>query len=132
MIDDRRIQFFLPVPAISITYHLSCHCLQGCLPEGKEAIMGHLGDAGVIPALVTTLKHESPYCVAAAATALGYVWREERVGKKLMEVSGAMPALLSVVQGLPPPGDPDKQPGKFREYVPDIRLLCCAFRSFVG
>jgi hypothetical protein len=84
--------------------------------------VGRLGDAGVIRALVATLEHESPYCVGAAATALGYVWREERVGKKLMEASGALPALLSVIERRPPPGDPDKEPGRFRRYAPDIKF----------
>jgi hypothetical protein len=57
-----------------------------------------LGSAGVIDALVATLEHESPFCIAAAAGALAWVAKYRDGGPALVEASGGVPALVRVVK----------------------------------
>jgi hypothetical protein len=79
--------------------------------------MAALDDAAVIDALVATLQHDSPFCVAAAAGALGWVGQTPGVGKALLDARRAMPALVSVLEQSPSPGDPGKEMGVYRRYV---------------
>ncbi len=57
-----------------------------------------LAKAGVIDGLVATLEHESPFCVAAAAGALGWAGYCKDGGQASMEASGAVPALVRLVK----------------------------------
>ncbi len=61
-------------------------------------MLGALADAGVIDLLVATLRHESPFCVAAAAGALAWLGHAQGGGQRLVEDSGAVPALVDVIR----------------------------------
>jgi hypothetical protein len=74
----------------------------------------------LVAILVDTLRHESPYCVAAAARLLAGIARCEDEGKELIEESDAVPALLRVVEKLDPPSDLEKETGIFRKYAREI------------
>ncbi len=89
--------------------------MQFCLLLGTDNIAGHLGEAGIVDALVATLKHESPYCVAAAAAALDLFGERDVLGSELIESSSAIPALIRVVEVLAPPANPENAPDIFRK-----------------
>ncbi len=73
--------------------------------------MGSLVDSGVIRAVVDTLEHKSPFCVAAAAAVLGVVARAPGGGGQvLLPTCGAGPALLRVIEKRLPIGDGDLYP----------------------
>jgi hypothetical protein len=94
---------------------LSCHWGQDCSADGE--LRHALDHAAIVSALVATLKHESPLCVAAAAAALGRVAQTPGVGKAKIAASGAIPALLNVIGTLPAPGNLEQATGLFRGYV---------------
>jgi hypothetical protein len=72
---------------------------------------------GILNALVAALKHDSPLCVGAAASALGAFWRILDKVDVGAEASGAIPELVRVI-GMPPvPGNPATVVGVFRRYV---------------
>jgi hypothetical protein len=98
---------------------LPCCRLQDCLDIKGFNHVGPLRDAGVVDAVVASLQHDSPFCVAAAAWALGGFGRIADVGKPMVEGSGAIPALIHVVARSPPPGNLAKAKGLFRRYVPE-------------
>jgi hypothetical protein len=101
-----------------------CHCLQACLLlEGRHKIVGPLGDAGVVDALVATLEHHSPYCVAAAAAALGLFGKKTVLGKTFLEGSGAIPGLIRVIEELAPPAGPEDVLDIFCTYAPEVTYL---------
>jgi hypothetical protein len=91
---------------------------QDCVSAGGLNFITAVGKAGAVDAMVETLKHESPYCIAAAASCLGYVSTQEDVGKRLIEESGAIPALVDVIQSSIPAADLKKEKGLFRKYAP--------------
>ncbi len=51
----------------------------------------------IVNALVSALDRESPFLVAAAAGALAQVGDYKDVGQRLIENSGAIPALIGVL-----------------------------------
>jgi hypothetical protein len=105
------------------TSDFSIHGLQDSLRSRSAKFMTALDDAGIIDALVATLQHDSPFCIAAAAGALGGVDQTPGVGKALLEARRAMPALVSVLEQSPSPGDPEKEMGVYRRYAAVQRLF---------
>jgi hypothetical protein len=94
--------------------------------------VGPLHDAGVVDAVVASLQHDSPFCVAAAARALGGFGRIADVGKAMIKASGAIPALVHMIARSPSPGDLGKAKGLFRRYLPEeecvgIRAGACMY-----
>ncbi len=79
--------------------------------------------AALLGSLVAMLQHESPYCIAAAASVLARIGRVEGVGRAWIETSGAIPALIHVVEKLTRPSDLEKETGLFRRYAHDQRLF---------
>ncbi len=75
--------------------------------------------AALVDPLVATTKHESPYCVAAAGAALGHISRNEDVAVKLIMDSGAVPALIRVMETAGPREDLSKASGLYRGYAPN-------------
>jgi hypothetical protein len=71
----------------------------------------------IVDALVVTLKHESPFCVAAAAAVLGWAAQTPGVGKAKIAASAAIPALLNVIETRAPPGNIEQATGLFRRCV---------------
>jgi hypothetical protein len=88
-----------------------------CVPQSTNIMDPGDEVGGIVDALVATLDHESPFCVAAAAGALSRVFDYIEVGEKLIEDSGAIPALLDVVKRKMPPGDLENQPAIFHKYA---------------
>jgi hypothetical protein len=82
-----------------------------------------LDSTGVVDTLVATLHHESPHCVAAAARALCPIGAIEGGGQALIEASGAIPALVRVIEKARPPSDPVNNTTLFRR--------CARLRSSV-
>jgi hypothetical protein len=80
----------------------------------------------IVDALVATLKHESPFCVAAAAGILGRVAQIPGVGKAKIAASAAIPALLNVIEAMRPVGDLELAMGLFRRYVSEYASLASA------
>jgi hypothetical protein len=77
--------------------------------ESKGAIVGPVVDAGV-DALVATLQHKSPHCAAAAACTLGLLATPKvcgQAGTALIQASGAIAALVHLIERRPMIGDPD-------------------------
>ncbi len=72
--------------------------------------------AALVGSVVATLRHESPYCVAAAAALLNRVGTSV-VCRAWFEISGAIPALVRVVGRFIPPADREKERGLFRRYA---------------
>ncbi len=97
---------------------------QECLRKGGFNQIAPLRDAGVVDAVVASLQHDSPFCVAAAARALGAFGVYPQVGKAIIEASGAIPALVHVIQRSPSPGDLAKAKGLFRRYVAEEESPC--------
>jgi hypothetical protein len=87
---------------------------QDIFPKAGSQIVGVLDNAGVANALVATLKHQSPYCVAAAAGGLILLGRIPGGGQGLVEAAGAIPALVRVIGKAHPPGDPAKDTGIYQ------------------
>jgi hypothetical protein len=87
--------------------------VQDCVALDDGSFVKVLAEAGVIDSLVATLKHESPYCVAAAAATIGYASSKGAVGKALIEASGAIPALVDIINRPITPGDFEKAAGMF-------------------
>ncbi len=78
--------------------------------DNADKLVGPVVDAGVVHVLVDTLEDESPFCVAAAAGVLGFVARAEGRGQTLFAASGAIPALLRVIEREIPIGNGDLYP----------------------
>jgi hypothetical protein len=81
--------------------------------EHKDALLRTVIDAGVLHAVVSTLQHNLPFCAAAAAGALRLIGDAQDGDNTLMEGSGAIPALVRLIERPPRPGDSDL----FRECV---------------
>jgi hypothetical protein len=79
-------------------------------------LLKSLDTAGVVDTLVSTLEHDSPFCVAAAAGALGWVGERPGEGKTMIQASGAIPAMLRVIQRSPRAGNAQERTGLFRRY----------------
>ncbi len=75
---------------------------------------------GVVDALVGTLEHESPFCVAAAAACLGLVGEIEQGGQAVLDASGAIPAIVRVIKRQLPTRALDGEMLMFRRLVPDV------------
>jgi hypothetical protein len=85
-----------------MTNVLSFGC-QDTLSTAENDILTALDNAGIVPALVTMLEHESPFCVVAAAGALCCMEPIPGVGKVLLGESGAIAALVRALESPPPP-----------------------------
>ncbi len=70
-------------------------------------------DSAFVITLVRMLRHESPYCVAAAAGALSLIGRTSG-GDKALVKAHAIPALVRIMQQAKPPVDLEKETGVFR------------------
>ncbi len=79
--------------------------------------MAPIDELGIADALVAMLKHESRYCVAAAASTLQALGETPGGGHALVEASGAIPALVRVIGGARPPFAPDIDTGMSRKCV---------------
>jgi hypothetical protein len=95
-----------------------CHWLQDVWPEAAaDGLLKVFEDAGIIRTLVATLQHQSPFCGAAAAGALGWVGKTPGVGTASLERSGAVPALVGVIKRGIPAGNLEDVRGVFRRYA---------------
>jgi hypothetical protein len=90
---------------------------QGCLMRAGSHLVPALDDLGVADSLVATLDHESPYHVGAAAATLSFLGRIPGGGLALFGASGAIPALVRVIERARPPADLNKATGLFRRYA---------------
>lgn len=100
---------------------LPYHGLQDCLESGTLDSLSGLESAGVPSALVTVLGHASPYCVAAAAGAISYIGQARALGfanPKMIERTGAIPALVGLIETPTPSVDLDDQTGLICRYEP--------------
>jgi hypothetical protein len=88
--------------------------VQDCFAEAEANFTLVVAEAGVADALVAALKHESRYCVAAAAAALGIGGSKDIAGIAMTVVCGAIPALVDVIKRSITPGDLEKEGGLFR------------------
>jgi hypothetical protein len=79
-------------------------CFQGELHGARGRAVPAFVDADIVNALVTTLKHESPYCIAAAAGALCLLGHTKG-GAQALVLANALPALVCVVERARPPCD---------------------------
>lgn len=84
------------------------------MEAGGGKLLAALNEAGAVDALVATLTRKSPFCVAAAAGALASVARAKG-GPAAIEASGAVPALVRVVNRRIPARDIQRASGKFRK-----------------
>jgi hypothetical protein len=75
--------------------------------RGDTHFLAAVDELGIADALVVTLKHESPYCVSAAAAILPVIGQTRACGPALIETSGAIPALVRVIAH--PPLVPDME-----------------------
>jgi hypothetical protein len=87
---------------------------------GCKTVWSSLQEVGIVHALLATLKHQSPHCVAAAAGALGWYAKGARQG--MIDANSILPALLQVVKGDIPPADHRLQTGILSRSVP--RHIC--------
>jgi hypothetical protein len=87
-----------------------CVCLdmQECLIVPRDDVKATMKKAGVVDALKATLKHESPYSVAAAVGALHTLGQTPR-GQALVEAGGAMTALVRIIEKLPSDYENDRK-----------------------
>jgi hypothetical protein len=103
--------------------------LQDCLLDLEPGgdVLAALDRAGVIDALVATLEHESPFCVAAAAGALAWVGYCKDGGPALMEASGAVPVLVRVVKRQIPARDLETEEPVFCRLglTVDFQMVLC-------
>jgi hypothetical protein len=81
-----------------------------------------MDEAGVVDALVATLEHESPFCVAAAAGCLGSIGDIEG-GQAVLDASRAIPALVRVINRQFPANGLDGEMPMFRRSAPDVCVL---------
>jgi hypothetical protein len=95
---------------------------QDCVSNDGEDLLAALDNAGIVDVLVAMLKHESPFCVAAASGALGFIGRSRDAGDTLMEASGAVPALVCVIKKQIPAGDLEVETAVFRRSAPQFRF----------
>ncbi len=77
-------------------------------------------DCGIANTLVATLKHESPYCMAGAAAALCLLGSiPDGGGQALLVASGAIPALVRVIERRPPCNH-RQETGLYRRCAPSL------------
>jgi hypothetical protein len=107
----------------------SCHSNQECFFEDEGKLMGPVNDAGIVNALVATLQHDSPFCVAAAAGPLGWVAQARGGGKACIEASGAVPALVQVIARSLSPGNLEEETDLFRRYGLECRFRYVCARA---
>ncbi len=90
---------------------------------GNTHLMASIDELGIADVLVVTLKHTSPYCVAAAAAVMHDIARSAGGGLALIKASGAVPALVRVIGAGRPPATPDIRTGLSQKcvvgYIPD-------------
>ncbi len=104
---------------------------QDCFLEDEGKLVAPLKDTNVIHAVVASLQHESPFCVAAAAGALGWLAQVPGGGEAYIQTSGAGPALLNVIDRSPPPGNLEKATGLFRWYALEQKLIFAVLRTYM-
>lgn len=95
--------------------------VQDCLKKfgSGDDFLAASGDVGIVDLLVATLKHESPFCIAAAAGALGWVGQKDG-GNAALEVSGAIPALVRVIKRQIPACSLEGEMAVFRRSGPEV------------
>jgi hypothetical protein len=108
VIESHRLGFVLVMLLICVLMGLQ----ESLLRSGGNA-RSVLDDAGSLDALVATLKHDSPYCVAAAVGCLNLTARIPGGVKALLKAN-AIPALVGVVETRRPPANLEKETGLFR------------------
>lgn len=94
------------------------------MDDDSCAFLAAFQPAGSADALVEALEHESPFCVAAAAAALGLVGKAMRGGQAAIEASGAIPALVRVIKKKLPAQRVEGQMAMYRRSEPGL----CASR----
>jgi hypothetical protein len=100
---------------ILIDFPLSC--LQDGLSKHGSQLLPTLDHVCLVDALVATLKSESGYCVATAATALATIGQTQDGGMALIEASGAIAGLVSVIKRTRWPHEPEKEAGRFGRWA---------------
>ncbi len=70
---------------------------------GDTHLLAAVDEFCITDALVVTLKHDSHYCVAAAAATLQDIGQTPGRGPALIEASSAIPALVGVIGAARPP-----------------------------
>lgn len=87
---------------------------QSCLAGGRDGLLGPLLHGGVLDAVIATLKHESPFCVAAAAAVLYCLGSYPGGRQALGGASDLIPALVHAMARQFPPPNPEQEVGLFR------------------
>ncbi len=99
----------------------SCHALQDGLSKHGCQLLLTIDHARLVDALVATLKSESGYTVAVAASALCLIGQStpdtRDGGHALIEASGAIPALVRVIKRTRWPREAEKQKGRFGRWA---------------
>lgn len=93
------------------------------MDDDSCAFLAAFKPAGGVDALVETLEHECPFCVAAAAEALGLVGKAVKGGQAAIEASGAVPALVHVIRKQLPACPVQGKMLMYRRSVPGSVLL---------
>jgi hypothetical protein len=101
----------------------------------QDALVNEPGQylPAIVSALVAALERESPFCVAAAAGALHWIGCFNKGGQKLIESSGAIPALLGVIKTGISAANFEDQTALFRRYAPNAHLAmawCIPLQSY--
>jgi hypothetical protein len=116
------LPFFIGNPAWCLTSLVIG--FQDCLDGGGEDLLCALDGGCIIDVLAGMLKQEPPSCVAGAAAALGWIGSASNAGKALIEASGAVPALLCVIQRSISLWNPENEPDLLCRYVRDVSRAC--------
>jgi hypothetical protein len=115
LFDTRRVHLFANLlPTVTL------YCVvgfQNSLRTNGSHLLGHINELAIPDVLIATLKHESPYCVGGAAVIFCAFGETPDGGMAILEASGAIPALLRVIETAGPPSDSDKDTGMFQRYV---------------
>ncbi len=86
------------------------------ITDNLPHVLAAVDKAGVVDTVVSALKHESPYCVGAAAACLALIAHVEGAGHAMLLESGAIPALVRVIERAIPPAEA-KETGLYHRCV---------------
>jgi hypothetical protein len=115
LVETRRIHRLGQSSGPGLTYRVVGY--QNSLRTNGSHLLGPINELAVADALIATLQHESPYCVGGAAGIFCAIGGTPDGGQALLEASGAIPALVRVIERAAPPGPADKDTGMFHRYV---------------
>ncbi len=87
------------------------------LRDKDHRLLAALKKAGVVDTLASALDHESPYCVAAAASDLLVIGQANAGGLALLQSGNTIPALVRVIERARPLA-PVRDTGLYERCVP--------------